>query len=437
MAAQTFTEGEAQALTHNTFTYEGYTFTGWNTVQGGSGASYTDGQTITTTADMTLYAQWTSNGTNPTPGPTPSNTVMVTFDANGGTGEMAAQIFTEGEAQALTRNVFTYDGYTFTGWNTVQGGSGASYTDGQTITATADMTLYAQWTSNGTNPTPGPTPSNTVMVTFDANGGTGEMAPQTFTIGTAQALTANAFTKENNWFTGWNTAIDGQGTAYTDSQEITATENMTLYAQWKLSTGENNGHIWVDLGLPSGMLWATCNVGATAPLGYGNYYAWGETTTKETYNWSTYWYCNGENNLTKYCNNANYGNNGFTDALTTLEASDDAATANWGSGWRMPTQTEMQELIDNCTVTWTRRNGVNGRLFTGSNGNSIFLPAAGSRVDSGLYDVGSYGYYRSSSLTTDYPDYAWTLYFDSGHFNMFSSYRYYGQSVRPVCVSQN
>ena len=146
-------------------------------------------------------------------------TYTVTFNPNGGTGTMSAQTFTEGEAQALTRNAFTYDGYTFSGWNTVQGGSGASYSDQQTITATADMTLYAQWTSNGTNPTPGPTPSNTVTVTFDANGGTGEMAPQTFTVGTAQALTANAFTKENNWFTGWNTAIDGQGTAYTDSQE--------------------------------------------------------------------------------------------------------------------------------------------------------------------------------------------------------------------------
>ena len=373
-------------------------------------------------------------------------TYTVTFNPNGGTGTMSAQTFTEGEAQALTRNSFTYDGYTFTGWNTVQGGSGASYTDGQTITATADMTLYAQWTSNGTSPTPGPgpdptpQPSNTVTVTFDANGGTGEMAPQTFTVGTAQTLTANAFTKENNWFTGWNTAIDGQGTAYTDSQEITATENMTLYAQWKLSTGETNGHIWVDLGLPSGTKWATCNVGASTPTGYGDYFAWGETSTKENYGWSSYRYCNGDDYnalLSKYCNNAEYGNNGFTDNLTTLEASDDAATANWGSGWRMPTNIEMNELNTNCTVTWTTQNGVNGCLFTGPNGNSIFLPAAGDRHRSDLYNAGSYGNYWSSSLYSSYTYHAWYLYFGSGNCNMYDYGRYNGLSVRAVCQSQN
>ena len=356
-------------------------------------------------------------------------TYTVTFNPNGGTGTMSAQTFTEGEAQALTRNAFTYDGYTFTGWNTVQGGSGASYSDQQTITATADMTLYAQWTSNGTNPTPGPTPSNTVTVTFDANGGTGEMTPQTFTIGVAQALTANAFTKGNYPFNGWNTVADGSGTDYANMQEVTVSANVTLYAQW-------SNHEFVDLGLPSGTKWATCNVGANNPEGYGDYFAWGETTPKETYNWSTYRYCNGDyNTLTKYCNNSSYGNNGFTDALTTLEASDDAATANWGSGWRMPTYAEMNELKNNCTVTWTTQNGVNGRLFTGPNGNSIFLPAAGYRYDSELLDAGSYGYYWSSSLGTDYPSNAWNLDVYSGNYSMYNDDRYYGHSVRPVCVS--
>ncbi len=347
-------------------------------------------------------------------------TYTVTFNANGGTGTMAAQTFTEGEAQALTRNAFTYDGYTFSGWNTVQGGSGASYPDEYTITATADMTLYAQWTSNGTNPppspTPGPTPGNTITVTFDANGGTGEMAPQTFTVGTAQTLTANAFTKENNWFTGWNTAIDGQGTAYTDSQEITVTENMTLYAQWKLSTGETNGHIWVDLGLPSGTKWATSNVGSDTPEGYGNYYAWGETTTKTTYDISTYTYSNNP---------------------TTLPSNRDAATANWGSGWRMPTYAEMSELNTNCTVTWTTQNGVNGRLFTGFNGNSIFLPAAGYRGGSSLNSAGSRGYYWSSSHYSSNSG-AWHLGFYSG--NCYMDYHHSrpgGMSVRAVCPSQN
>jgi len=179
------------------------------------------------------------------------------------------------------------------------------------------------------------------------------------------------------------------------------------------TTGSLNGHDWVDLGLPSGTKWATCNVGASTPTAYGNYYAWGETTTKETYNSSTYTYS---------------GN------PTTLPSSADAATANWGTGWRMPTYDELNELKNNCTVTWTTQNGVNGRLFTGPNGNSIFLPAAGYRLDSELNDAGSYGYYWSSSLYTGNPDDAWYLYFTSGSYRMYDDYRYFGQSVRAVCV---
>ncbi len=212
----------------------------------------------------------------------------------------------------------------------------------------------------------------------------------------------------------------------------------TASATYSEPTGYTNGYGYVDLGLPSGTRWATCNVGASTPTAYGDYFAWGETTPKETYNWSTYRYCNGDyNTLTKYCNNSSYGNNGFTDNLTTLEASDDAATANWGAVWRMPTQTEMQELIDNCTVTWTTQNGVNGRLFTGPNGNSIFLPAAGHRYYSELYHDGSYGIYWSSSLYSDNTDDAWYLVFDSGVYGMGYDYRYYGLTVRAVCQSQN
>ena len=201
-----------------------------------------------------------------------------------------------------------------------------------------------------------------------------------------------------------------------------------------------NAHEYVDLGLPSGTKWATCNVGATTPEGYGNYYAWGETTSKNIYSWSNYRYCNGSSRtLTKYCNNSSYGNNGFTDALTTLEASDDAATANWGSAWRMPTKEEFEELNSNCTVTWTTQNGVYGRLFTSNiNGNSIFLPAAGYRNGSELYDDGSYGDYWSSSLYSDNTGFAWYLYFYSGDYRMYSyGYRYYGLTVRAVCQSQN
>ena len=197
--------------------------------------------------------------------------------------------------------------------------------------------------------------------------------------------------------------------------------------------GSINGPEYVDLGLPSGTLWATCNVGANTPEGYGDYFAWGETQPKDYYGWSTYKYCNGdEDQLTKYCNNSSYGYNGFTDNLTTLLLSDDAARANGGGDWRMPTKAEWEELFNNTTVTWTTQNGVYGRLFTASNGNSLFLPAAGCRYDGSLYDAGSYGGFWFSSLITDYPDYAWGLYFSSGVSDMSGSHRYLGRSVRAV-----
>ena len=201
------------------------------------------------------------------------------------------------------------------------------------------------------------------------------------------------------------------------------------------TTGEENGHTWVDLGLPSGLKWASCNIGATTPEGYGNYYAWGETTTKEDYSWETYKHANGAyNKLTKYCYDASSGNNGFTDSKTTLESEDDAATANWGDDWRMPTDAEWTELQENCTWTWTTQNGVNGyQVASKTNGNSIFLPAAGYRYDTYLIDAGSGGYYWSSSLYTSRPYSAWHIGFDSDGVRRRGSNRYNGQSVRPVC----
>ena len=194
---------------------------------------------------------------------------------------------------------------------------------------------------------------------------------------------------------------------------------------------------WVDLGLPSGLLWATCNLGATSPVEYGDYYAWGETTTKEVYNWSTYKYCNGDyDQLTKYCTTSSYGHNGFTDNLTTLDAMDDAATQKLGSGARMPTRAEWVELINNTTAEWTQVNGVNGRKFTASNGKSLFLPAAGNRYGSELNVAGSDGYYWSSSLYESGPDYAWYFCFYEGDQDVCNLDRYGGQSVRAV-RSQN
>lgn len=191
---------------------------------------------------------------------------------------------------------------------------------------------------------------------------------------------------------------------------------------------------WVDLGLPSGLLWATRNVGATAPEDYGDYFAWGETSPKSVYNWNTYIYGN-HWEFTKYCNYSSCGYNGFTDTLTTLQPGDDAATANYGG--RTPTADEWQELIDNTTSEWTTLNGVNGFRFTGSNGNRLFLPAAGYRWDSTLDHPGGWCIYWSSSLYTDGPDYAWRVGIDQinvpnlrDYFRGF--YRSYGCPVRAV-----
>ena len=197
------------------------------------------------------------------------------------------------------------------------------------------------------------------------------------------------------------------------------------------SDNGSNGHAYVDLGLPSGLLWATCNVGATSSEGYGNYYAWGETTTKSEYNWSTYQHCNGSSStLTKYCTNSEYGNNGFVDNITTLLLEDDIATYAWGGDWRMPTKEEWQELRDNTTRTWTTQNGVDGMRFTGSNGNSIFLPVAG--IYNGSSPGGSTGQYWASSLYTDNTVCSWTFYFDSSSCNMSQGGRAYGRSIRAV-----
>jgi hypothetical protein len=187
----------------------------------------------------------------------------------------------------------------------------------------------------------------------------------------------------------------------------------------------------VDLGLPSGTLWAISNVGASSSAAYGDYFAWGETQPKEVYDWSTYIYSNGAvDQLTKYCNNSDFGYNGFTDNLTILQPGDDAATANYGG--RTPTKEEWQELLDNTTATWTTQNGVNGELFTGTNGNSLFLPAASYRWGSTFYHGGSHGGYWSSSLSITITWSARLFFFDPSNQRVDGSSRYYGYTVRAV-----
>lgn len=203
-------------------------------------------------------------------------------------------------------------------------------------------------------------------------------------------------------------------------------------------TGTLNGHDYVDLGLPSGTLWATCNIGAEKPEDYGNYYAWGETQPKDYYYWSTYKYCGdeGRTTLTKYCCDSVYGYNGYTDNLTVLLPEDDVAKVNWGNDWRMPTKEEWQELNNNTTSFWTTLSGVNGRLFTANNGNSLFLPAAGTCRCNELENAGCVGYFLSSSLDMRDTSCAWYFGFNSNYHGVDGQYRDGGSTVRPVCSAE-
>lgn len=205
--------------------------------------------------------------------------------------------------------------------------------------------------------------------------------------------------------------------------------------------GSEGGHEWVNLGLPSGTLWATCNVGANTPEHYGTTFGWGETI--EYNDWHYCWYnyrwsqSLGPNSpldrLTKYCTDSYYGN---VDNKTELDLEDDAAYVNWGPKWRMPTQEQQQELCDNCTCTWTTLNGVKGKLFTGPNGKTLFFPAAGSHSSGNTFNVGIQGYYWSRTLYESNPKFAYILSFGSKREWINTDLRFYGYKVRAVFVRQ-
>ena len=205
--------------------------------------------------------------------------------------------------------------------------------------------------------------------------------------------------------------------------------------------GSFNGHEWVDLGLPSGLKWATCNMGALSPEDYGDYYAWGETSPKSEYLWGNYRFRESGDaiyNVTFSKYNTK-DERGSVDNKTQLDYSDDAARVNWGGNWRMATFAEWEELKTQCDWTWTTQGGKNGYKVTSKmNGDSIFLPAAGFRDsgypgDTDLINGGIHGYYCSSTLYTEYPYGSRGVDFGSSGVRM-SAYgvRYNGESVRPV-----
>ena len=212
------------------------------------------------------------------------------------------------------------------------------------------------------------------------------------------------------------------------------------------------GHEFVDLGLK--VKWATCNVGAEKPEDYGDYFAWGDTTTKylpgyaqsespqwkngmwDGYTWGTYRFCNETyNSLFKYCNDSRSGFEGGTDTLTILTPADDVAHYKWGGNWRMPTQADFDELLKNCDCNYTTQNGVKGMNVTSKkdSSKSIFLPATGFREGTSFGGVGSYGNYWSSSLLQIDPQGAVLFRFYLGFNQISYQLRVNGYSVRPVC----
>lgn len=193
----------------------------------------------------------------------------------------------------------------------------------------------------------------------------------------------------------------------------------------KPTFGTIDGHEYVDLGLS--VKWATCNVGASKPEDYGDYYAWGETNEKSIYYWEYYKYWSDRDGDGCFDENE-YQNTGSNISGTQY----DVAHVKWGSNWRMPTKEEIRELVNNCTWKWTTQNGVDGQLVTGPNGNSIFLPAAGHRLGTDLLKRGSYGFYWSATLWEDYSYGAYYLYFHGDHYWGNLEHRCYGYPVRPV-----
>lgn len=197
------------------------------------------------------------------------------------------------------------------------------------------------------------------------------------------------------------------------------------------NTGVECGHIWIDMGLPSGIKWASTNIGANLPQDEGNYYAWSETTLKTDFRWANYLHGTNQNSLTKYDN---------SDGLLTLEGKDDIVSNAWGGTWHMPTKEEWGELQEHCIWTWTddyNKTGVAGYVVASKSGNaSLFLPAAGCRYATQINEKGVHGYYWSSSLfnATSYWGSAYQLQFIQSYVKSdWNHTRYYGSSVRGVC----
>ena len=261
----------------------------------------------------------------------------------------------------------------------------------------------------------------------------------------ARVIPDNAYDKSVSWSSSDNTiaSVDNSGKVTAKAKgnatiKTTANDGSGVSASCAVVVRGPCPAGAIDLGLS--VYWATSNIGASTPEGYGDYYAWGETEIKEDYSWLTYkWGTEySSEDFTKYCpaDKASYwGGEGSPDGKTALDPEDDAAHVNLGGNWRMPTYQEWYNLIKKCTWTWTDNyngTGVKGRIVTASNGNSIFLPAAGNRYGTSLYHAGSSGSYWTRSLLNSMPFGSWFVGFDSADVDWLYDNRSDGLSIRPV-----
>lgn len=347
-------------------------------------------------------------------------TVSVTASPeNGGTVEGGGS-FEEG--QSCTVSATPADGYSFSGWKEDDDlvSSEASYT----FVVNGNRSLVANFNSNGEEP-------NYYYINVSAepveyglvSGGGRYQEGRTCTV-TAEPDFVYSFI---NWTE--NDSVVSEDVSYS----FIVTSGRNLVANFVADP-------YVDLGLPSGTLWASWNIGANNAEEFGDHFAWGETQPKDVYYWETYQHCIGvpssldDCTLTRYCNNPDFGYNGFTDDLTELLPEDDAATVNWGPDWRMPSKEEWEELLQHTTSTWaTSPNGVDGMLFTASNGACLFLPAAGFRSIDLFYWPGYYGCYNSRDLYKDEPSDSWGMVFSvETDCEVSFGWRIVGHSVRAV-----
>ena len=416
MASKKFQYGIATALPLNQFVCSGCRFKGWSTTAGGE-VEFTDGQQIKKIKSMAglssltvrLYAVW-----EPVARP-----VKVVFDPMGGTADYTEWTYEIGSAYGMLPTA-TYSGHTFDGWYTAV--SGGTKVTASTVVSSSVTRLYAHWI---------PTP---YTIKFKPDTGSGTMSSMSCAPDKVYTLTRCSFKNTGTAFKGWACS---NGRRYDDGMLVfnlaQPGATVTMTAVW-----EDGVQLWED-----GPFWATCNVGATKPEECGYYFWWGDTVGYMRNANDDGWISvkDGTSHQFNDCpisvkNNSQLQSEGYIDSTGNLVAKYDAATAHLGASWRMPTIAEIETLTSNCDTIWTTRNGVYGRLVSGRGAyasKSIFLPAAGMGTGSELDALGSLGHYWSSTPYSGYSHGARDLFVYSSDFSGGCySYRYCGQSVRPV-----